>query len=144
VATLGEVMEDLEELIQLECERRRVQMIVDLPLAAGRARFPRAESRQMILTLALKTLDSLPRGATLRLSGSADPPLIHLHFEGIDSSGDAAGIDSSSHDIASLTVVRTLAERLGGRLDAVPAVQTNGNGVREASFQYLLSLPISG
>jgi two-component system, sporulation sensor kinase E len=116
VASIPEIMEELQELLELECERHHVQLNIAVPAGLFRPHLPRAPARQMILTLILKTLDFVPEKGTLSVESSVEGETVQLSFRGAASDGtpvEAAGDNSDSY----LAVASALAEQLGGRLD---------------------------
>jgi C4-dicarboxylate-specific signal transduction histidine kinase len=142
--TLAEIFDELVELVQIECERNRIQLHVELPREIVRARYPRASARQMVLSLILKTLDSVPPGGSLYLTSECTSEGLRIHFFGHDPSGAPVAPDRSTQNGSYLAVARTLAERIGGSLDVVTPTQTSGNGGAGLGGRYLLSLPMEG
>jgi signal transduction histidine kinase len=139
LGTLAEIIEELREIIEIECDRQQVHLSIDLPVSAIRARTPRAEARQLILTVALRTIDALPRGGSLRITSDAGPEFARVHIHGFDGNGRPVAAEPATQDIASFGIVRSLAERIGGRLDLVSnPIGGNGGG---GSQGYIVSLP---
>ncbi|MEX2582016.1 MAG: histidine kinase dimerization/phospho-acceptor domain-containing protein [Gemmatimonadota bacterium] len=142
--TLSEVLEELRELVELECERHEVHWRLDPPTALLRARLPRSSTRQMVLSLILKTLDSIPPGGTLSAFTEVRDDWIQLHIRGHDTEAETAlGALTGDHDDY-LPVARALAERLGGTLEPQPPVSQGGLGDPESLAGYVLSLPRDG
>ncbi len=139
LALLAEVIEELRELIMLECERHKVELVIDPATALLAVRVPRGEARQMILTLALRVLDSLPRGGSLRIGAEVGADSTRVDFRGYDAEGQPVLPDPRA-DETSFDCVRQLAERIGGRLDSAPAA-TGRNGAAADAPAYVLALP---
>jgi len=139
--TFSEILEELRELVELECERHRVQLRIDVPSAYVRARLPKASTRQIILSLILKTLDSVPPGGALHLAAEDAPGWVELHFEGLDTQGRRTTPAHPLEDGSYFAVARALAERLGGHLDVVTASEPIVNGSAAESCFYVLALP---
>jgi signal transduction histidine kinase len=139
-ATLAEIFEELRELVELECERHQVELKFDLPVAVVRARFPRASTRQMILSLILKTLDSIPPRGILHVTSDDRTESTRLQFLGTDSAGGSIPPLATLHDGSYLTVARTLAENLGGHLEVVET-SNDMNDKDSAATRYVLTLP---
>jgi signal transduction histidine kinase len=120
---LGEILEELEQLVLLACEQRNVVLDSCFPLPDGRARLPRAATRQMLLDLVLSALDSLDDGGTLFIATDRVGELVRV------------GIDDPY-----LPVVRMLAHELGGDLEVQGAADTAFGAFSGAPARYLLSL----
>jgi signal transduction histidine kinase len=136
--TVAEVLEELHELVELECQRHEVTLLLEPPNVITRARLPRAPARQMILSLILKTLDSVPPGGSLEVASTVTDETIQLQFRGIGLDPDAPALPPSEEDVSYLPVARTLAETLGGQLDIAP----DQSGRRSAlPGSYVLTLP---
>lgn len=133
--TLGEVLEELRELVELECERHNVGYRLDQPNFILRARLPRASTRQMILSLILNTLDSIPAGGTLVVTTELHDDAVRIHFTGFPPEGGSMSPPGMS-DENYLPVARALAERLGGSLQVdTPSPTAAGSG------GYVLCIP---
>jgi signal transduction histidine kinase len=137
--TLADVLDELHELVELECERREVRLQLEPPNVVVRARLPRAATRQMILSLILKTLGPLPAGGTLAVTSDIGPDWVRLRFRGLRPEGTSETVSSTEDDSSYLPVARALAEHLGGSLE-VHSSASSGSGSRE-NGSYVLSLP---
>jgi signal transduction histidine kinase len=141
-ATLAEIFDELAEILELECERKRIALLVDPPPLNVGARFPRASARQMILSLTLKTLDSLPRGGTVELLAELSTDRIDIRCSGSSPSGTLLADPAACEDDSYISVARGLALSLGGDLEVLTGVNNNLSGVPSPVCQYLLSLPV--
>lgn len=68
---ISEALEELLDLVELERERRGVEITVDPSYAAPRARLPRETARQIVLNLLLLAIDAAGRGGSVRISATA-------------------------------------------------------------------------
>lgn len=139
--TIAEVLEELHELVELECQRHEVTLVLEAPNVITRARLPRAATRQMILSLILKTLDSVPPGGTLEVTSTVDDDAIRLRFRGVGSDPDAPALAPSEEDTSYLPVARALAETLGGQLDAASELSSASPDGTALPGSYLLTTP---
>lgn len=139
--SLGEVFEELHELVTLECERHQVQLRMELPDDSIGAHLPRAAMRQLVLSMILKLLDTLPAGSTLSIRSTVEGGWVHLIFTG-QGIGRAPLADSPPEVLSYLPVARALAEGLGGSLEVQRLALGSGpEGERAESDSYVLSLP---
>lgn len=139
--TLTEVLEELRELVELECERHDVALRMETPNLIIPAALPRASTRQMILSLILKTLDSSPPGGALHVHVDMQSGSTLLHVFSLDEAGNTPAFDSADDDRTYLSVARTLAERLGGTLDIQTSPRADAIRKDVAGTGYVLSLP---
>ncbi|MEX0912876.1 MAG: histidine kinase dimerization/phospho-acceptor domain-containing protein [Gemmatimonadota bacterium] len=136
-SSLSEVFEELRELVELECERRNLSCRFEPP--SSMVMLPRAAARQLILSLALETLDALPPGGTLSVAPEVEADIVRIHFHGhhpTSGLGDHAARDDSG---SYLTAARALTECLGGSLETAAAAREKRAGV--ATDTYVLALP---
>jgi signal transduction histidine kinase len=143
-ATFAEIVEELRELVELECERHRVTFELRLSGLTFRSRLPKASTRQMLLSLILKTLDSVPGGGVLRLSTEESHDALRISLEGFDPEGVTSVSPDSAHNGSYLAVARTLAVRLGGDLEIVTVSDSGTNGSPEGACRFVLTLPTPG
>lgn len=141
LVTLDEILDEIYELARLECERYEIHLEIQPSEASPGARFPRAAARQMILSLILRTLDSLSPGATLAVTASSERGRVRLYFAGADTAGRQVSSRHPEDRGNYLSVARALAEELGGDVE-----DFSGSAVtprhRGCSAQYILSLPV--
>lgn len=135
--TIAEVLEELHELVELECQRHEVRLVLEPPNVITRARLPRAATRQMVLSLILKTLDSIPPGGALEVTSSVDDTSIRLSFRGVGTEPGAPALEPSEDDVSYLPVARALAGSLGGQLEATG----EDSGGSASLGSYVLTLP---
>jgi two-component system, NtrC family, sensor histidine kinase HydH len=140
--TLGDVLEELRELVDLECERHQVQCILDPPNFVLRARLPRAATRQMVLSLILNTLDAIPPRGSLNVTSELENERVRVRFRGLEPDGTPVTIEASDDHEHYLQVARALAERLGGTLQLESAPQDASD--REGGGSYILYIPKDG
>lgn len=136
--TLAQVVLDLEELLELERERRHVE-IEFVPDAPGvRGHIPRDVGRQVTLNLLLQSLDEVPEGGTLTLRAAADGDGAYLRLSGRppDGSDLVAPNDASER----VQAARSLMESIGGTV-TTGAVKLDG-GRREDQLLYTVSVPL--
>jgi signal transduction histidine kinase len=122
--TLGELAEELMELVQLEARHRATTVEYDPGLHVVRVHVPREPARQVILNLVLEVIDGLGTGAALRISISEEGGEARLRVTG---TGAAAG---EARFTSRLAVARALAEGLGGRVDPLEGAGGTPNGLR--------------
>jgi signal transduction histidine kinase len=139
--TLFEVLEELRELVELECERNRVALRMELPTTLARARLPGAATRQMLLSLFLRALDDAGRGGTLQVTFAAGPERTQLQFSGTGPAGGLSNPPLSTGDGSYLAVARELAERLGGSVEVVVPSHVADGRAGPGATGYVLSLP---
>jgi signal transduction histidine kinase len=142
-ATLAEIFDELGEILELECERQHVTLIVDPPPLNVRARFPRASARQMILGVTLKTLDSLPRGGTIEIAVELSADRVLIRCTGSDSGASRVAEQFAAVDDSYIDVARGLARSLDGDLVVLNGVSSNLSATSPERSGYLLSLPAS-
>lgn len=142
--TLADVLEELRELVDLECERHEVRCHLEPPNVILKARLPRAATRQMILSLILETLDSTPRGGTLSAITEVDGEWVRLRIRAMKPEGGTTPPTILHDHDTYLSVARALAERLGGTLEREGSQQPPRPEAESAAVGYLLSLPRDG
>jgi two-component system, NtrC family, sensor histidine kinase HydH len=120
-ATLAEILEELRELVELECDRREVHLRMDDPPVSFRSRLPRSSASQMIIGLILDTLDSIPRGGTLQVTSGSTSGVVEIRVDAVSTDGLAPTHGTAGHEGPSLSVAYALAERLGGKLEVKPS-----------------------
>lgn len=136
LTTLPEVLEELRELAELECERNEVQLSMDLQEAIARADLPRGLTRQLLLSLILHSLDVAPPGSVLRIQSEISPAASRLR---ISVNGGGVTLEPAETENSYLSVAKAIAERLGGRIesDRTPADSNPG----PLLTGYLLTIP---
>lgn len=117
LTTLPEVLEELRELAELECERNEVHLRMEVQEAIARADLPRGLARQLILSLILHSLDTAPTGSTLDIRSEITPSLSQLRITVGDGEGDGEMAEAEENERSYLSVAKSIAERLGGRID---------------------------
>ena len=132
--SLGEVIEDHLELLELECERRGVELRFRTASFAGHAQIPRDPARQVILNVLLHGIDTAPPGSVLDVVAEQDPSEARLRLR-------SAGPEVEVEDLTAprIAFARTMMEELGGRLEAGIESTETGN-FRSA---LVLSLPLN-
>jgi len=134
--TLPEVLEELHELLRLECKRHEVTLHVHVPESMFRPLVPPAPAAQMVLTLVLSALDHLGPGATLHLRTEIEGDLARLAIRGVGADGSCGEPAHYSVEDDLPAAVKALAEQLGGRLEV------DAEGGEEAGFgSVVLTLP---
>jgi signal transduction histidine kinase len=113
--TLGELAEEVMELIQLEARHGDIQVEYRPEGGMVRVHVPREPSRQVILNLVLEVIDRMERGGVLRISCGERDGETRLSVS--DSGTAVSGLDGGALP-ARLEVARTLARGVGGRVDA--------------------------
>ncbi len=136
---LGEILEELEQLVLLACEQRNVVLDSCFPLPDSRARLPRAATRQMLLDLVLSALDSLDDGGTLFIATDRVGELVRVGIRTVGADGSPPPTTPAIDD-PYLPVVRMLAHELGGDLEVQGAADTAFGAFSGAPARYLLSL----
>ncbi len=113
--TLNELTEEVMELILLEARHGDIQ--VDYRPEGGMVRVfvPREPSRQVILNLVLEVIDRMQRGATLRITVAEQGGESRL---ALADSGSVVAALNGDPAATRLAAARTLAESVGGRVDA--------------------------
>lgn len=111
---LSDVLEELRDLIDLECRQNKVRFEMEIPSVIPRPALPPSTSRQLLLSLMLSCLEVAEPGDTLRVSAESDGRELTLLIA-LDSSGAA----DLSADIYA-PVAAALAVQLGGALDTLP------------------------
>jgi signal transduction histidine kinase len=130
-ASLGELTEEVMELIQLEAHHH--ELTVDYHPEGGMARVQvrREPARRVILNLVFEAIDQLERGGTLRLWFSGGAGEARMWVSG---SGSAAPMDGAAPP--RLAAAAALAAHLGGR---VTVEEGDGGGPA-----LVFSLPTAG
>jgi len=139
--TLTGVLEELRELVALECERHGVQLHMETSPAIVEPSLPPGAVRQLILGLVLDALDSSSPGGTLHLVEFANSGELRLELVLLHPPDQPAESPVEERGEPFLDVARTLADRLGGNLD----IHT-GNGEAaglpgHSRVGFILSLP---
>ena len=143
LASLGEVMEELRELVELECHRHGATLDMSGFSTITRPDLPRSATRQMLLSLILDTLDLTPDGAALHVTTrpNGDQLRVEIFTTMNASNGGAPRIPESRDDTSFLTVARSLAARLGGHLDPFDASSLDSATADHLQVGYALTLP---
>jgi signal transduction histidine kinase len=137
LASLPELLEELHDLVELECERNHVTLEMEIPPGLLQPRLSRPVARQAILTLFLKTLEFVPPGGILRVQVAVEGGDVALRFEARGAEGGSPAAVLLAESDADFAVAATLAEQLGGRLEV------NGNS-GDASVHHHLVLCLDG
>lgn len=113
--TLGELLDELMELVQLEA--RHAEARVDYRADDGMVRVftAREPARQVILNLVLEVIDRMEPGGTLRLAFSSDGGETRL---AVGDSGGAVAALRAGEPSQRLAAAAALAEHAGGRVEA--------------------------
>jgi signal transduction histidine kinase len=133
LTSITQAVDELLELLELERERRSVEISFEPAPIPVRGHIPRDAARQIVLNMLLDSLDILSAGAMLVISTQVEPEWIHLRMEGSRDSAGAQGEAEQSG--AHLAVARTLAEVHGGRVEL-------GSASFDDPFSVTLSLPL--
>jgi signal transduction histidine kinase len=121
LATLGEIVDELMELVQLEARHHDVAVEYQPGERAVRVRMPRETGRQIILNLVLDALENAGAGARLRIRLDQAEGLARLELACVG--GQDA--EPSERSTERLSVVAALARSAGGSLlDDGPASRT--------------------
>jgi signal transduction histidine kinase len=113
LATLGELVEELLELIQLEARHHEVEVDYHPGDRAVRVRLPRETGRQILLNLVLDALKGAGHGARLGLSLGHSHDQAHLSVT--CDGGQPADRESAADD--RLAIVAALVAGVGGTLE---------------------------
>ncbi len=140
-AALGEILDELKELLTLECEQHGVGLDTCFPLPESRARLRRASARQVILDLVLKTLDSMDGGGTLFLAIEGDGDTVRVGIAATGPDGSPLPPPDAAESESGLAVARTIAESLGGGVDVQGVANTNFEILPESAARFVLSVP---
>jgi signal transduction histidine kinase len=133
MTSIPEAVDELIELLELERDRRRVQIRFEPAPIPVRGHIPRDSARQIVLNLVLFGLDLIAPGGTLELRTEVEPGWIRLSLEG---HGERIPLtpghdpDSATH----LSVARTIVESSGGHLELID----HGD-----PLQLIVSLPLT-
>jgi signal transduction histidine kinase len=134
MTSITQAVDELLELLELERERRKVEISFEPAPVPVRGHIPRDAARQIVLNMLLDSLDILARGAALIIRTEVEPEWIHLRMEGSrEPDPESAEREQSG---AHLSVARTLAEVYGGRVEL-------GSDSYEDPFSVTLSLPLA-
>lgn len=140
-ATLSDVIEELRELADLECGRHEVTCCLDPPSFLVRAQLPRAAARQMILSLILDTLDTIPSGGTLKVTSELLADSVQVRFRGLEPDGRPVAVNTTDERQSYLEVARALAERLGGTLRLETSPGSDSSSASGGGGGYVLDIP---
>lgn len=140
LTTIPEVLEELRELVELECDRLAVTLHMDVPEAITRANLPRSLGRQLVLSLLLHTLDSAPDGSTLELRSEVMISASKVRFGLRTVDGERLAMDPDDDGQSYLAVSRSIAELLGGQVEVEWLADAAGTGAQIPS-DFLLTLP---
>ena len=95
----------------------------------------------LLALMILKTLDASPPRGALHVHVDLEPGSTLLHVFSLDEDGGSPVFDSPEDDRSYLSVARTLAERLGGKLDLQRSPRADPVENDVAGTGYILSLP---
>ncbi|CAN5755868.1 hypothetical protein BH23GEM6_BH23GEM6_27730 [soil metagenome] len=135
MTSITEAVDELLELLELERERRSVQIDFEPARIPVRGHIPRDAARQIVLNMILDTLDILTPGSTLSITTQVEPNWIHLRMEGSRDASLTLVTDEEQRG-ARLAIARTLAELYSGRLEL-------GGDTFQDPFTVTLSLPLN-
>jgi signal transduction histidine kinase len=135
LTSITQSVDELLELLELERERRNVEISFEPAPVPVRGHIPRDAARQIVLNMLLDSLDILSPGSVLTIRTEVEPEWIHLRMEGSRDPAAASAADREQSG-AHLAVARTLAEVYGGRFEL-------GTPGLEDPFCVTLSLPLS-
>lgn len=115
--TLTELVEELSDLIHFEAALHRVQVETDLRPVPGHV--SHRVAKQLLLNLVFTAVDSLPPGATLRISTREEPGGSRLLLRGADSAGEPISLRPNRAVDAGeqLAALRSLAEEVNGHAE---------------------------
>lgn len=135
---ISEVLDELAGIIDLECQRKNIQFAIRSPELIPRPQLPRAETRQMLLSLLLEALDATAEEGKLTLVADSVEDQVEIRVSSSARRRDAVG-DANSF----LTVAQSIAARFGGTVDR--DADSNGSAAQDRSATtYLLTLPHRG
>lgn len=127
---LGATVEDLLELVELECERHRISIELEPPRYTADAVLPRDVARQIVLNLLLLAIDGASPGGTVRITSSVEGREERLTLEMTPGGeGDRSPADGVSDPHAMQQTATMLVEQFGGHVQVTPAGGSDGGGV---------------
>jgi signal transduction histidine kinase len=138
LTTLPEVLEELRELAELECERNEVELRMEVQEAIARADLPRGLARQLVLSLVLHSLDIAPPGSALEITSEITAAASRLRIGVAAGSAERATLDAEENDRSYLSVARAIAERLRGQIQVDPTTASEAGPPVTA---FLLTIP---
>src|SRR5690606_9084820 len=105
------------ELAELECEKQAVTLRMEVPEVIARAGVPRSRGRQLLLSLLRRTLDAAPAGGMLEVRAeiTAAASTVRINLRPADD--QPAPVDTEDDRHGYLAVSRSIAERMGGRVE---------------------------
>lgn len=139
MASLDEIFAELDEVVALARERRDLGVEIEVPTRIGLRLIPRSSGKRLVLSLLLKTLDSLPRGATASVRASELPEGVEIHFQG-STTGPSEQLPDEDDDL--LRFAAECAAEIGGLLETRTAVSGPLVPDGPGSVHYILRLPI--
>lgn len=134
--TIAEVVDELQDVMELEADRRGITLDCEIEGAAAHLQVPREPARQLILNLILFALESVPDRQSLRVRLEGDMREMRLRFDGAAISEGERLV--SAHASGELAAARALSESLGGRVELSAA---RGNGDPPGRSVLVLTLP---
>lgn len=134
MTSLPAAVDELLELLELERDRRRVQIEFSPAPIPVRGHITREAARQLVLNLLLDALSLVRPGGALGIRTEVESNWIHLLFEGETAAG--AGGDGGEPSAPHLAIARALADAHNGRLELRGAAPGE-------SFVITLSLPLT-
>ena len=147
-ATLGELAEELMELIQLEARRQEVEVRFEPAFIPAPVNVPREPVRQVILDLVLEALDGAAQGGALVIRTARDGEHAAVSVSVLDAAGAPLPIGDGDEapgggGVARLPAARSIADAVGGRLEfgaGLPAPSGEGADAPGVVF----SIPVAG
>ncbi|MDR0787731.1 MAG: hypothetical protein LBG44_07685 [Gemmatimonadota bacterium] len=136
LASLGEIVKEIRELLLPECRRRNVALDIRLPASGERIPLSGAITRQALLDLLLSALESLEAHGTLSLSMGREDNHVLFEVQAVRADGSTPSPPLLDEDLY-LPVVQMLADELDGELFLSGTTDRGFD-----SFRYMLSLPI--
>lgn len=121
---MAEALEELLDLVELERERRGVEITVDPPSAAPRARLPRETARQIVLNLLLIAIDAAGRGGSIRISSSAEADADRLSLGIVPAAQRPTppSVNGGASDTEMVRSLQALVSSAGGELRLEPGL----------------------
>lgn len=141
LASVGEVIEELREIVELECQRHGAKLDMSAPSTIARPDLPRSATRQMLLSLILDTLDLTPVGAVLHVGAGAGAGEVRIEIFTTNTNAGAPLSRDAHDDTSFLSVARSLAARLGGHVDPLETADVETDNADPVQVGYALTLP---